>query len=93
MKRYIKDYSSITDEHMMLIRQSYPNGFDEHDLIALKSPNGGYFNCLEVKTPDAIYLLKVNHNLLEKIDKYDRLVDRKAALGDEDIAGELEGLA
>ena len=93
MKRYIKDFTSINEGHILLIRKCYPNGFDEHDLVALKSANGGYSNYLEVKSDEVVYLVHVNHDLLEKIDNFEKLVDRRAALGDEDIEQISEDLA
>lgn len=71
MKRIYKDYRTITDEHIGLIKRKYPRGFSDSDLIALKTSDGNYFDALEVETPDAIYIVKVNHDLLEAIDQYE----------------------
>lgn len=71
MKRIFKDYRTITDEHMALIKAKYPNGFSDSDLIALKTSEGNYFDALEVETEEAVYIVKVNHDLLEAIDQYE----------------------
>jgi len=71
MKHIIKDYRSITDDHMRLIRKQYPNGFTDADLITLKTADGDYIDALEVKTNDAVYLVRVNHNLLDAIDQFE----------------------
>jgi hypothetical protein len=72
MKRIIKDYRTITDGHMMLIKSQYPGGFEDSDLIALKTSDGGYFDALEVRTNEAIFLIKVNHDLLERIEEFEQ---------------------
>lgn len=71
MKRIYKDYRTITDEHMTLIKRKYPHGFTDSDLIALKTSDGNYFDALEIETPEAIYIVRVNHDLLEAIDQFE----------------------
>jgi hypothetical protein len=71
MKRIYKDYRTITDDHMTLIKRKYPNGFSDSDLIALKTSDGNYFDALEIESPDVVYIIKVNHDLLEAIDQYE----------------------
>ena len=73
MKRIIKDFNSLSDRHFMMIKRQYPQGFGDSDLIALKTAKGDYFDALEVKTKEAIYLVKVNHDMLERIDQVEEL--------------------
>ncbi len=65
---------------MMLIRNQYPNGFCDSDLVAMKKSDGSYFDALEVRTNDSIYLVKVNHDLLQKIDDFEEKYDGSAEL-------------
>lgn len=88
MKRYIKDYRTITDEHMMLIRSQYPKGFTDHDLVALKTSTGDYFDALEVRTDDAVYIVRVNHDLLEMISEFENKLSIEDVKGDFEVAGE-----
>jgi hypothetical protein len=90
MKRYIKDYRTITDEHMMLIRSQYPNGFSDDDLVALKTSNGDYFDALEVRTDDALYIVRVNHDLLEMISDFENKMSLEDVSDDFELAGEEE---
>ena len=71
MKRIFKDYRSITDQHMLLIKQQYPRGFADSDLVSLKRSDGSHFDALEVTTDDAVYIVRVNHDLLEMIDGFE----------------------
>ena len=56
---------------MMLIKNQYPRGFSDSDLVSLKRSDGSYFDALEVHTNEAVYLVRVNHDLLEMIDDFD----------------------
>ena len=67
----MKDYRSITDDHMRMIKTQYPHGFSDSDLVTLKRSDGSYFDALELRSEDAVYLVKVNHNLLEAIDLFE----------------------
>lgn len=67
----MKDYRSITDKHMRLIKEQYPSGFSDSDLVTLKTSDGVYFDALEVRTDDTMYIVRVNHDLLEAIDQFE----------------------
>lgn len=75
MNRYIKDFATITDKHLMLIKEQYPQGFCDQDLVSLKTCTGEYIEALDIRTEDAIYLVRVNHALLEKIDDFEQRED------------------
>ena len=40
MKRIIKDYKNISQEHADLIAQHFPNGFENDNLISFTTPKG-----------------------------------------------------
>lgn len=63
MKRVIKDYNSITQEHIDLINKHYPDGFENDDLISFVTPKGQFIKALEVRTEDTIYLFKIEKNM------------------------------
>ncbi|MCH2197632.1 MAG: hypothetical protein MK081_02530 [Flavobacteriales bacterium] len=83
MQRYIKSFATLTDQHISLIKDQYPSGFDKNDLVVMKTGDGRSFEVLEVRGQDAIYLVKVSNDLLEKVD--DDLWD----LPDNELLGEL----
>lgn len=70
MKRVIKDYKSISQQHLDLIAQEYPEGFTLDDLITFRKPDGDSFRGLEIKTEDTIYLFKIDTRMLEVIDDH-----------------------
>ena len=69
MKRVIKDYNTITDEHAALIEAAYPNGFENENLVSFTTPKGEFIKALEIRTDDTIYLFKIDKNM--KVDEED----------------------
>ena len=66
LKRVIKDYNSLTQEHIDLINEHYPNGFENENLVSFVTPKGQFIKALEVRTDDTIYLFKIDKNM--KVD-------------------------
>jgi hypothetical protein len=63
LKRIIKDYKTIGQEHIDLINEHYPNGFENENLISFVTPKGQFIKALEIKTEDTIYLFKIDKNM------------------------------
>ncbi|MDZ4824007.1 MAG: hypothetical protein SH856_11155 [Flavobacteriales bacterium] len=63
LKRVIKDYKTISDEHIELINKHYPNGFENENLVSFMTPKGVFIKALEIKTKDTIYLFKIDKNM------------------------------
>lgn len=72
MKRVIKDYNSITQEHIDLINKHYPNGFENENLVSFVTPKGQFIKALEVRTEDTIYLFKIEKNMKVADDDEDQ---------------------
>lgn len=66
LKRVIKDYNTLTKEHIDLINEHYPNGFENENLVSFVTPKGQFIKALEVRTADTIYLFKIDKNM--KVD-------------------------
>ncbi len=63
MKRVIKDYNNLSQEHIDLITEKYPNGFENEDLVSFTTPKGAFIKALEIRTDDTIYLFKIDKNM------------------------------
>jgi hypothetical protein len=63
MKRVIKDYNAITEEQATLIKEKFPNGFENEHLVSFTTPKGEYIKALEIRTEDTIYLFKIDKNM------------------------------
>ncbi|MFM7725282.1 MAG: DNA primase, partial [Flavobacteriales bacterium] len=60
------DYNTLTQEHIDLINEHYPNGFENENLVSFVTPKGQFIKALEVRTDDTIYLFKIDKNM--KVD-------------------------
>jgi hypothetical protein len=92
LKRVIKDYNTLTKEHIDLINEHYPNGFENENLVSFVTPKGQFIKALEVRTDDTIYLFKIDKNM--KVDDEENQENEGAAMsefesfkggGDDDI--------
>lgn len=71
MKRVIVDYKNVNNDVLAILKETYPNGYDEDDTIKFNTADGTKVEALEVKTEDAIYLVKVSAKLEKEIDNFD----------------------
>ena len=79
-KRVIKDYNTLTQEHIDLINEHYPNGFENENLVSFVTPKGQFIKALEVRTDDTIYLFKIDKNM--KVDDEENQENEGAAMSD-----------
>lgn len=82
LKRIIKDYKTISQEHIDLINRHFPNGFENDNLISFTTPKGEFIKALEIRTDEAIYLFKIDKNM--KVDEEESQDNDGLAIGDFD---------
>ena len=70
MKRVIVDYKKLNPEILSLLAQTYPDGFDDEELIRFQNSSGEVHYCAELRTADVVYLVKVNRNLDQTIKQF-----------------------
>jgi DNA-directed RNA polymerase subunit delta len=80
LKRVIKDYNTLTKEHIDLINEHYPNGFENENLVSFVTPKGQFIKALEVRTDDTIYLFKIDKNM--KVDDEENQDNEGAAISE-----------
>lgn len=71
MKRIIVDYKKLTPEILGLLVERYPDGYDDDQVISFKNAKNETVDAVEVKTDDAIYLVKVSTRLENTMANYD----------------------
>jgi DNA-directed RNA polymerase subunit delta len=71
MKRIIVDYAKLTQEILDLLVEKFPDGYEDIDIIRFKNIQNELIEAVEVKTNDAIYLVKISKKLQERIVNYD----------------------
>ncbi|RNL91445.1 hypothetical protein ED312_04550 [Sinomicrobium pectinilyticum] len=71
MKRVIVDYKKLTNEILTLLVEKYPDGYGDDDIIRFKNANNETVEALEVRTEDAVYLVKVSTRLANTMENFD----------------------
>lgn len=87
MKRLIIDSKKMTPEIMALVKEKYPDGYYEDDIIVFKNHKNETIEAIQVETEDTIYLIKIGKYLSVGLENFemDEDVDPDAA------APEIEG--
>lgn len=71
MKRVIVDFKKLTPEILSLLVEKYPDGYDDDHIISFKNAKGETVDAVEVRTEDAIYLVKVSTRLENTMANFD----------------------
>jgi hypothetical protein len=71
MKRVIVDYRKLTPELLTLLTEKFPDGYGDDDIIKFDNHHNQTIEAVEVKTEDAIYLIKVSSKLHYTMTNFD----------------------
>lgn len=71
MKRVIVDYAKLTDAILNMLVEKYPTGYDPKDIISFRNAQNEIVECVEVRTDDTIYLVKVSKRLVAAMEDFD----------------------
>lgn len=71
MKRVIVDFKKLTPEILGLLVEKYPDGYDDDHIISFKNAKGETVDAVEVRTDEAIYLVKVSTRLENTMANFD----------------------
>ncbi|WP_438425768.1 hypothetical protein [Aquimarina macrocephali] len=55
---------------MDLLVTKYPDGYDDDDIIEFRNAQSEIVECVEVKTEDILYLVKVSKRLVGAMEDY-----------------------
>lgn len=77
MKRILIDYKKLDHDVAARLIDSYPYGYGDDDIITLKKPNGDIVETVEVRTEDAIYLVKISKSLSNFISNFEENIERE----------------
>ena len=75
LKRVIVDYKKLNNDILDLLVTKYPDGYDEEDIITFRNAQNEIVECVEVKTDDTLYLVKVSKRLVAAMEDYDDTED------------------
>ena len=73
MKRIIVDYQKLTTEILNLLVEKFPDGYGIRDIIKFTNQNGHYVEAVEVSTSDVIYLVKISDELVDSVNRQQKV--------------------
>lgn len=71
MQRIIVDYKKLTPEVLNLLTEKFPDGYGDDDIITFENHRNEIIEAIEVKTPNAVYLVKVSSKLHYTMTNFD----------------------
>ena len=72
LNRVIVDFKKLTPEVLKLTVESYPDGYDDRDIISFRNAAGERIEAVEVLTEDTKYLVKISEKLEYTMEHYDK---------------------
>lgn len=92
MQRLIRSFNTLTDELKETLQEQYPDGIDTTHIKAIPTAKGDMLRVIELRTADALYLIKINPESREEIEQFLDQEDGGATPGEDgEDAPDLEG--
>lgn len=85
MQRLIRSFNTLTDELRDKLQEQYPDGIDNSHIRTIATAKGDSLRVIELRTADAIYLIKISAESREEIEQFLDQDDGPA------VADEIEG--
>ena len=86
MQRLIRSFNTLTDDLREKLQEQYPDGIDNSHIRTIATAKGESLRVIELRTNDAIYLIKINAESREEIEQFLDQEEGGGALAD-DIGG------
>lgn len=87
MQRLIRSFNTLTDGLKETLQEQYPDGIDGSHIKSIPTAKGDLLRVIELRTPEALYLIKINPESREEIEQFLDQEDGPPA-GDDDDAPE-----
>lgn len=71
LKKVIVDYKKLNNTILDLLVNKYPDGYDDDDIITFRNARNEIIECVEVRTQDTLYLVKVSKRLVNAMENHD----------------------
>jgi hypothetical protein len=71
LKRVIVDYKKLDNHMLNLLVEKYPDGYDDDDIVTYRNASNEVVECIEVRTEDTAYLIKVSKRLVMAMEDFD----------------------
>jgi hypothetical protein len=92
MKRIIVDYRKLTPQLLKLLKEKFPDGYSDKDIITFDNHHNETIEAVEIKTDDADYLVKVSSKLHYTMTNFDSEDFEVNALGNVVVDPNLENI-
>jgi hypothetical protein len=79
MQRLIRSFNTLTDELKATLQEQYPDGIDTSHIKSIPTAKGDILRVIELRTPEAMYLIKINAESRAEIDEF---LDQEETPGD-----------
>lgn len=70
MQRLIRSFNTLTDDLREKLQEQYPDGIDNSHIRTIATAKGDSLRVIELRTADAIYLIKINPESREEIEQF-----------------------
>ncbi len=91
MQRLIRSFNTLTDALKETLQEQYPDGIDSTHIKTIPTAKGDILRVIELRTPDALYLTKINPESRAEIEEFLDQEEGGAVGEGEDLdSGELE---
>ncbi|NVN18662.1 hypothetical protein GUA46_09925 [Muricauda sp. HICW] len=71
LKRVIVDYKKLDNNILNLLVEKFPDGYDDDDIVTYRNASNEVVECVEVRTEDTAYLIKVSKRLVMAMEDFD----------------------
>lgn len=71
LKRVIVDYKKLDHKMLNLLVEKFPDGYDDDDIVTYRNASNEVVECVEVRTEDTAYLVKVSKRLVMAMEDHE----------------------
>ncbi len=71
LKRVIVDYKKLDNHILNLLVEKFPDGYDDDDIVTYRNASNEVVECIEVRTEDTAYLVKVSKRLVMAMEVHE----------------------
>jgi DNA-directed RNA polymerase subunit delta len=89
MQRLIRSFNTLTDELKEMLQQQFPDGIDSTHIKTVPTAKGEILRVIELRTSDAMYLIKINSESRAEIEEFLDQEDAPA-VADDDTSTDIE---
>jgi len=83
MQRLIRSFNTLTDQLKETLQEQYPDGIDTTHIKTIPTAKGEILRVIELRTPEAMYLIKINAESRAEIDEFLDHDEGPATAGDD----------